>query len=111
MRVWRSTFPGAIALLALAPAAPDAHVPARPGLEAYFASKEPGVQTGGVRMVPIQTPRGTFKVWTKRFGNNPRIRLLLLHGDEREGQDLGQAHGCGASLQGSLDLGHGCGQG
>ena len=29
---------------------------------------------------PIQTPRGTFKVWTKRFGNNPRIRLLLLHG-------------------------------
>ena len=80
MRVWRATFPGAIALLALAAAAPDAQVPARPGLEAYFASREPGVQTGGVRMVPIQTPRGTFKVWTKRFGNNPRIRLLLLHG-------------------------------
>jgi len=80
MRVWRATLPGAIALLAQAPAAPDAQVPARPGLEAYFASREPGVQTGGVRMVPIQTPRGTFKVWTKRFGNNPRIRLLLLHG-------------------------------
>ena len=80
MRVWRATLPGAIALLALAPAAPDAQVPAGPGLEAYFASREPGVQTGGVRMVPIQTPRGTFKVWTKRFGNNPRIRLLLLHG-------------------------------
>jgi len=80
MRVWRATLPGAIALLALAPAAPDAQVPARPGLEAYFASREPGVQTGGVRMVPIRTPRGTFKVWTKRFGNNPRIRLLLLHG-------------------------------
>src|ERR1700687_5968489 len=23
---------------------------------------------------------GIFKVWTKRVGNNPRIKLLLLHG-------------------------------
>jgi proline iminopeptidase len=23
---------------------------------------------------------GTFRVWTKRFGNNPRIKVLLLHG-------------------------------
>jgi proline iminopeptidase len=36
--------------------------------------------TGGVRRIPITTPRGTFKVWTKRVGNNPRIKLLLLHG-------------------------------
>lgn len=36
--------------------------------------------TGGVRLIPITTPRGTFKVWTKRVGNNPRIKLLLLHG-------------------------------
>jgi len=35
---------------------------------------------GGVRLVPVSTPRGRFKVWTRRFGNNPRIRLLLLHG-------------------------------
>jgi proline iminopeptidase len=35
---------------------------------------------GGVRRIPITTPHGTFKVWTKRFGNNPRIKLLLLHG-------------------------------
>ena len=35
---------------------------------------------GGVRRIPITTPRGTFKVWTKRVGNNPRIKLLLLHG-------------------------------
>src|SRR5204862_674743 len=26
------------------------------------------------------TPNGEFKVWTKRFGNNPRIKVLLLHG-------------------------------
>jgi proline iminopeptidase len=31
-------------------------------------------------MIPIQTPKGTFRVWTKRIGNNPRIKVLLLHG-------------------------------
>jgi proline iminopeptidase len=36
--------------------------------------------SGGVRIIPISTAHGTFKVWTKRVGNNPRIRLLLLHG-------------------------------
>ena len=38
------------------------------------------VLSGGVRMIPITTPRGTFKVWTKRVGNNPRVKVLLLHG-------------------------------
>ncbi|SDG77885.1 proline iminopeptidase-family hydrolase [Psychroflexus sediminis] len=36
--------------------------------------------TGGVRMIPIETPKGTFKVYTKRMGNNPKMRVLLLHG-------------------------------
>ncbi len=36
--------------------------------------------SGGVRRIPITTPRGPFSVWTRRFGNNPRIKLLLLHG-------------------------------
>lgn len=31
-------------------------------------------------MIPISTPKGEFKVWTKRVGNNPRMKLLLLHG-------------------------------
>ncbi len=31
-------------------------------------------------MIPITTPAGSFKVWTKRIGNNPRIKVLLLHG-------------------------------
>jgi proline iminopeptidase len=35
---------------------------------------------GGVRMLPVQTPAGAFKVWTKRIGNNPTLRVLLLHG-------------------------------
>lgn len=38
------------------------------------------VLTGGVTMIIIDTPKGKFKVWTKRVGNNPRIKLLLLHG-------------------------------
>jgi proline iminopeptidase len=36
--------------------------------------------SGGVRMIPVQTPSGTFRVWTKRVGSNPAMRLLLLHG-------------------------------
>lgn len=36
--------------------------------------------SGGIRMIPIKTPAGEFKVWTKRVGNNPKIKVLLLHG-------------------------------
>jgi proline iminopeptidase len=36
--------------------------------------------SGGVRRIPITTPHGQFEVWTKRVGNNPRVKLLLLHG-------------------------------
>ena len=36
--------------------------------------------TGGIKMIPIQTPKGTFNVYTKRVGNNPKIKVLLLHG-------------------------------
>jgi len=36
--------------------------------------------TGGIRMIPISTSKGEFNVWTKRVGNNPRIKVLLLHG-------------------------------
>src|SRR6202049_343162 len=35
---------------------------------------------GGARMIPLSTPAGTFRVWTKRIGNNPDLKLLLLHG-------------------------------
>ncbi len=46
----------------------------------YFNYDDTGVQSAGVRMIPIKAPVGTFNVWTKRFGNNPRIKVLLLHG-------------------------------
>ena len=31
--------------------------------------------TGGVKMIPIETSKGTFNVYTKRMGNNPKIRV------------------------------------
>ena len=38
------------------------------------------VLSGGVKLIPVTTPKGTFRVWTKRVGNNPAVRVLLLHG-------------------------------
>ena len=47
----------------------------------YFDySKSDDQSTGGIKMIPITTPKGTFNVWTKRVGNNPKIKVLLLHG-------------------------------
>ena len=36
--------------------------------------------TGGVKVIPVETELGTFNVWTKRVGNNPDLKVLLLHG-------------------------------
>ncbi len=46
----------------------------------YFNYDETDKFTGGIKMIPISTPKGKFKVWTKRVGNNPDIKVLLLHG-------------------------------
>lgn len=51
-----------------------------PTVAEYFNYGDSGVQSAGVKMIPIKTPVGEFKVWTKRFGNNRRIKILLLHG-------------------------------
>ena len=59
-----------------APAAPPASA-----VPSYFDnSGRDDVSSGGVKLVPITTPKGTFNVWTKRVGNNPTIKVLLLHG-------------------------------
>ena len=49
-------------------------------LSDYFASDTTQVQTGGVRMVPVNTPVGVYSVWTKRIGKNSKIKVLLLAG-------------------------------
>ncbi|HYJ38135.1 MAG TPA: hypothetical protein VEV87_05940 [Chitinophagaceae bacterium] len=56
-------------------------------LAEYFNYGDTGVQTAGVKQITISTPVGNFKVWTKRFGNNPRIKVLLLHGGPAAGHE------------------------
>jgi proline iminopeptidase len=46
------------------------------------------VISGGSRMIPISTPRGEFRVWTKRVGNNPDLKVLLLHGGPGASDEL-----------------------
>ena len=46
----------------------------------YYTYDQNNIEAAGVKMIPIKTPVGEFKVWTKRFGNNPKIKVLLLHG-------------------------------
>lgn len=53
--------------------------PAASPLAVYFTYND-SIESAGVRMIPIKTPVGEFKVWTKRFGKNPKIKILLLHG-------------------------------
>ncbi|HPG10670.1 MAG TPA: proline iminopeptidase-family hydrolase [Chitinophagaceae bacterium] len=50
-----------------------------PTLPDYFNYGD-SIESAGVKMIPIQTPVGELKVWTKRFGKNPKIKILLLHG-------------------------------
>ena len=57
-------------------------------------SKRDDQFTGGIKMIPITTPIGKFKVWTKTVGNNPTIKVLLLHGGP------GLTHECFESFDG-----------
>src|SRR6266700_1036998 len=50
------------------------------GVSDYFNTGDTGVQVAGIKMIPVHTSAGNFRVWTKRFGNNPTIKVLLLHG-------------------------------
>jgi proline iminopeptidase len=58
-----------------------------PAACAYFNTGDTGVRVAGIKMIPVQTPVGTFRVWTKRFGNNPAIKVLLLHGGPAAGHE------------------------
>ncbi len=59
-------------------------------LTIFFGCKNDSSKTGetteapateaGVRMIPVETPAGTFNVWTKKVGENPKVKVLLLHG-------------------------------
>ncbi len=51
-----------------------------PGTIATYFNYGDSVEAGGVKLIPVKTPVGNFQVWTKRFGSNPKIKILLLHG-------------------------------
>jgi proline iminopeptidase len=63
-----------IALLLVSPAS------AQPPASYFSRAGHDDSWSGGVRMISIHTPRGDFRVWTKRVGHNPRLKVLLLHG-------------------------------
>jgi proline iminopeptidase len=66
-----------VLLLAAACSAPDANksIPTNIDEDLYAA-----VQNGGVKVIPIETAKGKFNIWTKTVGRNPKIKLLLLNG-------------------------------
>lgn len=53
---------------------------AQPGPDYFDNTGRDDVLSGGAKMIPVETDFGTFNVWTKRTGNNPDIKVLLLHG-------------------------------
>ena len=46
----------------------------------YDSSGQDDALSGGIRMISIDTPDGPHRVWTRRVGNNPKLKVLLLHG-------------------------------
>ena len=55
-----------------------------------YSSKDDKL-SGGVKMIEIETPSGKFNVWTKRVGNNPTKKVLLLHGGPGANHEYFQA--------------------
>lgn len=48
------------------------------GTSSYFDNTgRDDVISGGVKLVPMTTPKGRFHVWTKRVGNNPTRRTIF----------------------------------
>ena len=68
------------AIAACAAPAADRGTAAAPPASYFDTTGHADVYSGGARLIAVNTPKGTFHVWTKRTGNNPRIKLLLLHG-------------------------------
>jgi proline iminopeptidase len=67
-------------LPALAACSPESGTTEAPSVvEPPSAAPQPALEEG-VRMIPVETPKGTFQVWTKRVGDSPTMKVLLLHG-------------------------------
>ncbi len=49
-------------------------------VEYHDTTGKTDILSGGVKRIAIHTEKGDFTVWTKRVGNNPTKKVLLLHG-------------------------------
>ncbi|MBC7390783.1 MAG: proline iminopeptidase-family hydrolase [Opitutaceae bacterium] len=55
-------------------------IESEPFTEDYYNIDTAKIQNGGVQIISVETPKGTFNVWTKRIGHNPKVKVLLLNG-------------------------------
>lgn len=69
-----------VSILAICMMACKPETRSTPHASADYFTYNTSPEAGGVKMIPIKTPVGEFNVWTKRFGTNPKIKILLLHG-------------------------------
>ena len=76
----RLILPFATLLTACAAPGSDRGTASAPPASYFDTTGHADVYAGGARLIEVNTPKGKFHVWTKRVGNNPRIKLLLLHG-------------------------------
>src|SRR5262249_46200424 len=67
-------------LLVWASACASTPVPPDPARAYLDNTGRDDVLAGGGKKIPIATPQGTFKVWTKRTGNKTATKVLLLPG-------------------------------
>ncbi|MET3123536.1 proline iminopeptidase [Oxalobacteraceae bacterium GrIS 2.11] len=80
MKLFKTIFTVLTLVSACSAFAGDAKPDARK-VPAYFDNaNRTDVLAGGVRMITLHTDKGDFRVWTKRVGNNPTMKVLLLHG-------------------------------
>jgi len=81
MIIYRNIFLSALAALFLSACNKESTTEnINTNISTYLTDTTSGIKTGGVKVVQITTPKGNFNVWTKRIGNNPKIKLLLLNG-------------------------------
>lgn len=59
--------------------------------ETYFEYSGDQKLSGGSKMIEITTPKGNFEVWTRRVGNNPDMKVLILHGGPGANHEMYEA--------------------
>ena len=69
-----------LTLLVFLPGAQNSLAAAQAKADYFSHQGRSDVLSGGAHQISIKTSKGNFKVWTKRVGNNPTIKVLLLHG-------------------------------